>query len=102
MVLVSVMLSIISSTMSVSTLSPVAVQIQEAYGLCSVTLVNLCAMSAAINSVPMTLVSIWAFSRYEMSTVLRVASGIQLIGMLVRDLTIWNDQFWPLLMGVWL
>jgi len=85
------MLSIVSGTLSVSTLSPVALQIQKTYGLSSITIVNLCAMSFSMCSAPMSYVSIWAYSKYEISTVLRIASVFQLIGMLVRDLTIWND-----------
>ena len=73
-ILFSFMLSIIGNAVAVATLSPVAIQVQEAYQLRSVTVVNLCAISFPICSVPGTLIAIWAFSKFNVSHVLRLAS----------------------------
>jgi len=99
-ILVGCMLSIMVSTLSVATLSPVAIQIAQAYHIRSVTVVNMCAISFSLCSAPFTVLSIMAYRRYEMSKVMRIASFFQLAGMLIRDLSIPNDAFWPLLAGV--
>ena len=75
-ILTSMMLSTVGSAMSVSTLSPVAIQIQEAYNVRSVTFVNLCAISFAFCSAPFTLLAIWATARFRLSSILRVASFV--------------------------
>ena len=99
-ILTSVVLSIVSNAISVSTLSPVAIQIQEAYNVRSVTFVNICAISFAICSAPFTLLAIWATARFRLTYVLRIASMLQLIGILIRDCTMINDQFWPMVPGI--
>ena len=48
------------------------------------------------------MVSIWAFQRFEFATILRIASAFQIVGMLIRDITILNDSFFPMLLGVFI
>ena len=38
--------------------------------------------------------------KFKISNLMRMASAIQLIGMLIRDFSIINDEFWPMLVGV--
>ena len=99
-ILTSIMLSIVGSSISLNTLSPVAIQIQEAYNVRSATLVNICAISFTICSAPFTLLAIWATARFSLTSVLRFASILQLIGMLIRDCTMINDEFWPMVLGI--
>ena len=99
-ILTSVVLSIVGNAISVSTLSPIAIQIQEAYNVRSVTFVNICAISFAMCSAPFTLLAIWATARFSLTSVLRVASIVQIIGMLIRDCAMINDEFWPMVLGI--
>ena len=85
--------------MTSCTVQPIAVQVQEAYELNSLTYVNLCSMSFTLCSIPFTLVSIWAFEKFNLATVLRCCIFIQLSSMLIRDISILNDQFWPHVVG---
>ena len=101
-ILIGCMFCIFNNTVSVATLSPVAIQISEAYELSSVTIVNLCAISFSLCAAPFTFLCIIALGKFKMSTVMRFASLIQLIGMLVRDMSMVHDKFWPLLFGVFL
>ena len=75
-ILVACMLSILNNAVSVSTLSPVAIQVQETYELSSLTYVNLCAISFSLCSVPFTIVAVWAFKHYSLTKVLRLASVV--------------------------
>ena len=56
-------------------------------------------MSLSFLTVPCTFISIWAFSKYKLSSVLRFVSLVQLVGMGVRDLALLTDSFAPLLIG---
>ena len=88
------------AVMTAATFSPVAIQMQEAYKLSSITIVNLCSISISLLTLPGTFISIWAFTHFSMSTVLRLASFAQLVGMLIRDLTFITGTFEPLIFGV--
>ena len=83
------------NSVAVSTLLPVAVQIQEAFELSSILPVNICAMSFNIMTIALTFAVIKLNDSYSLETLLRVASGLQLAGMLIRNLTVFNDEFWP-------
>ena len=85
--------------MTVMSLAPVALVVQEAYELKSSIPVNLCAMSFSCCSVPMTFVAIWAYGKYSTNFVLRVVVTMQYIGALFRLVTVLNGFFWPILCG---
>lgn len=52
-----------------------------------------------VNAVPMTLLSIWAFSNYNAMNVLRFVVSLMMIGSLLRAVCFWNDRFWPVVIG---
>ena len=101
-ILIGCMLSTINYSIAFPTLAPVAVQIQSAYELSSVTVVNLCAISFSLCSAPATFLCIYVLGRFKMSTCMRIASVFQLLGMCIRDMSIFTDSFWPMLIGMFI
>lgn len=85
--------------MTVMSIAPVAVPVQEAFELRSSLPVNLCAMSFSFCAIPMTFVAVWAFANYSTNFVLRAATTLQFCGAMFRMLTIPTGWFWPVLMG---
>ena len=85
--------------MTVMTVAPIAVPVQEAFYLSSSIPVNLCAMSFSFCALPMTFVAIWAYANYSTNTVLRLAIGLQYFGAMFRLLSLLTESFWPVLMG---
>ena len=88
--------------MTVMSIAPVAVPVQEAFNLKSSLPVNLCAMSFSLCGVPMTFVAVWAFANYSTNLVLRAATTLQFVGAMFRMLTIPTGYFWPVLFGTML
>ena len=86
-------------TLLLSTMTPAAVELTQAYGLKSTIWVNLCAMSFGICAIPFTFISIWAFKRFQTSNVLRIASIFMFLGAQLRLAGFYLDEFWPLLLG---
>ena len=86
-------------TLLLSTMTPAAVELTQAFGLQSTVWVNLCAMSFGICSVPFTFISIWAFKKFSTSNVLRFASVQMFTGAQIRLLGFYLDEFWPFLLG---
>ena len=93
------MLCTICQTMTVMSVAPVALPIQEAFQLRSTIPVNLCAMSFSFCSIPMTFIAVWAFSNYSTNRVLRIATTLQYFGAMFRMLSIFTDWYWPVLFG---
>ena len=85
--------------MTVMSLAPVAMQVQEAYQLRSTIPVNLCAMTFSCCSIPMTFVAVWAFAKFSANFVLRAATSLQYFGAMFRLITIASGWFWPVLFG---
>ena len=88
LILAVVMACTICQTMTVMSLAPVAMPVQEAFGLRSTIPVNLCAMSFSCCSIPMTFVAVWAFANYSTNRVLRSATSLQYFGAMFRLLSI--------------
>lgn len=88
--------------MTVMSIAPIAVPVQEAFNLDSSLAVNMCAMSFSLCGVPMTFVAVWAFANYSTNLVLRLATTLQFGGAMFRLLTIPTGVFWPVLAGTML
>jgi len=67
-----------------------------------VTVVNLHTISFEICAIPFGFFCIIALAKYQLSTVMRWASLAQFVGMLIRDISILNGEFWPMLVGVFI
>lgn len=93
------MASTICQTMTVMSLAPVAIPVQEAFELRSSIPVNLCAMSFSCCSIPMTFVAVWSFANYSTNGVLRFATTLQYFGAMFRMISILSGWFWPVLLG---
>ena len=65
LILMVVFLCTVCQTMTVMSIAPVAVPVQEAFSLKSSLPVNMCAMSFSLCGVPMTFVAVWAFANYS-------------------------------------
>lgn len=85
-----------------STFSPVAIQIAQAYNLSSTVTVNLCAMSFPLLSPPSDFLAVYLFGKYRTDSVIRVASIISFLGAMLRFLTFIDDEFWPVLLGTFM
>ena len=81
------------------TMNPLSIQIARAFELNSVFYVNLAIAINMVNSVPMTFVCIYLYSRFDFSTVLRVVTTVMMIGAVIRASSIWVDGFWPIAVG---
>mmetsp|Transcript_4223 Transcript_4223/g.5254 ORF Transcript_4223/g.5254 Transcript_4223/m.5254 type:complete len:177 (+) Transcript_4223:366-896(+) len=88
--------------MTVMSIAPVAVPVQEAFQLNSSIAVNMCAMSFSLCAVPMTFVAVWAFSKFSTNFVLRMATTLQFAGAMFRMISIPTGYFWPILFGTML
>ena len=79
---------------------PIAVQLTEIYDLSSITVVNINSISYSLLIGPLSIVAIWAASRWELSHLLHASAVLQVVGTFIRMLTIWTGQFYWLLIGV--
>ena len=79
---------------------PIAVQLTEIYDLSSITMVNINSISYSLLIGPLSIVAIWAASRWELSYLLHASAVLQVVGTFIRMLTIWTGQFGWLLVGV--
>lgn len=102
LILAVVFMATVCQTMTVMSIAPVAVPVQEAFQLNSSIAVNLCAMSFSICGVPMTFVAVWAFSKFSTNFVLRAATTLQFFGAMFRMVSIPTGYFWPVLAGTML
>ena len=82
-----------------ATLNPLSIQIARAFDLNSVFYVNLAIAINMVNSVPMTFVCIYLYSRFNWSIVLRLVTTLLMIGAILRASCLWIDNFWPVAIG---
>ena len=52
-----------------------------------------------VNSVPMTFLCVYLYSRYSTSLVLRLVTTLMMIGAMTRASCFWIDSFWPVAIG---
>ena len=84
------------------TLHPLKIPIAEAFDQDSVFYVNLAVMIFALNMVPMTFASIWMFTWYSVTAVLRFAMTLMMVGATFRAFCYETDNFWPVYVGSFL
>ena len=77
---------------------PVSVPVAQAYNI-PANIINLCALQFSILSLPMNVVSSYIYQKFRTDSVLRVATIIALLGVIVRLYGCVNDEFWPILLG---
>ena len=92
-------LNIMGSMMIQMTFSSIAQEIADSYGHTSTFMVNGCAIAFIFLNIPMTVVSIWAFQTFSITSVMRVGAILQFAGSLFRMVTFINGEFWPVLVG---
>ena len=59
----------------------------------------MCSISFALFAIPSILLAIWTFERFKLSSVLRCCAVLQLASTLIRNISILNGEFWPILLG---
>ena len=82
-----------------ATLNPLAIQTARAFDLDSVFYVNLSIAINMVNSVPMTFLCVYLYSKYSTSLVLRLVTTLMLLGAITRASCLWIDSFWPVAIG---
>ena len=75
------------------TLQPISIPVAKAFGLETVLYVNLVIMMNLFNAIPMTFLSIWMYSHYSTSGVLRFVVTVLLIGTTVAITALVNLSF---------
>ena len=81
------------------TLNPLAIKVASAFELNSVFYVNLSIILNMVNAVPFTFLSVYLYSRYSASCVLRVMITLMMIGSICRAMCWWTDSFWVVAIG---
>ena len=61
--------------------------------------VNLAIAINMVNSVPMTFLCVYLYSRFKFSNILRIVTTMMMIGAVVRASCVWIDSFWPVAVG---
>ena len=95
------MLSGIMGNVVFCTLLPISIPVAKAFGLDTVFYVNLTIMMNMFNAAPMTFVSIWIYSHFSTSTVLRGVVTLLLVGTGFRALCYFTNSFWPVAVGAY-
>ena len=83
-------------------LLPIAIPTSKAFGLETVFYVNLAITINLFNAAPMTLISVWVYSRFSTSGVLRCVVTLQVAGAACRALCFFTESFWPVAIGSYL
>ena len=98
-VLVSVTLGQTMGNLIFVTLNPLAIEVAKAFGLSKVFYVNLSIAVNMFNSVPMTFLCVYLYSRYSTSGILRCVITLMMFGSILRATCFWTDSFWPVALG---
>ena len=101
-ILFAIFLAQANGTIIYSTLNPIAIPVANAFELSTVFYVNMTIMAQMFNPIPMTFLSIWMYSNFKTSNVLRGLVTVQLIGAACRALCIFSDNFWLVAVGQYL
>ena len=80
-------------------LSPISIPLARAFNLDTVLYVNFTIIFQDLNSVIMTFASVWMYSRYSTSGVLRLAVTVFFVGALLRALCYQTHTFLPVVIG---
>lgn len=88
-----------ANDMMILTLTPVALQIQEGFGVAAVW-INMCALVFAITSLPMNFVSIWAYKKFPNHWVIKIGAALLLIGSMIRYMSITTGSFYWTVFGL--
>ena len=99
MVLLAVTIGQTMGNFIFATLNPLAIQISQAFHLESVLYVNISIAINMVNSVPMTFLCVYLYSRYSTSGILRLVTTLMMIGAITRASCLWIDSFWPVAIG---
>ena len=81
------------------TMQPISIPVAKAFNLDTVFYVNLTTMLQMFNAAPMTFVSIYIYSKFGMSTVLRSIVTLFLAGSALRATSYFYQSFWPVAIG---
>ena len=85
-----------------ATLQPISIPVAEAFELKTVLYVNLTIMMNLFNAVPMTFLSIWMYSTFSTSLVLRLVVTVQLLGTVLRAVCYFTESFTLFAIGAYL
>ena len=81
------------------TLQPLAIPIVAAFEVRDLFYVNMTIMAQVFAPIPMTFVSIWVYSHFKVSDVLRVIVSVQMFGAALRSLCTFNDSYEAVAIG---
>ena len=80
-------------------LAPAAIEITRAYDLSSTIYVNMCTISFGVTQIILAPCALNIYQTYHVSDVLKACTFISFIGAMFRLFTIFNKEFWPVLLG---
>ena len=98
-VLAVMAIATINACLIYGTLTPIAIPLADAFELPTVIYINWTILVQVFMPVPMTFVSVWAFSSYKTDTVLRIATTCMLIGSALRAVCYFYQAYWLIAVG---
>ena len=94
-----IMMASITANIVYCTLQPISIPVAKAFNLDTVFYVNLTISMQMFLAAPMTFVSIYFYSRFSMSSVLRCVVTLYLVGCAIRVICYFHESFWPVAVG---
>ena len=98
LILLVVTLSKLQNVFLLESIKPIKVPAANAFGI-NVTYLNYSVIVSVLTIIPMTPLSVYLFSRYSIRGVLVCAMTLQLVAGLLRALTFYTDEIWPVMMS---
>lgn len=87
------------NSMTLIFLVPAALDIQKAFELDSILIVNMCAIIFSVSTLLMSFISIEMYKHMNMGVVLTFAAVIQITGGWLRLYAFVDNEFWPIFAG---